>query len=69
MIPQKTMVKVAENGNFSDELLINAGNVLIIRKVIPGSGLYNLYLQAVTGLAIPQGGMPSGGVPPIGLTS
>ena len=63
MIPQKTLAKVAENDSFSDEVLIKEDNILIIKFLTKGKGLYNLYLQASTGLSIPSGGTTDGGTP------
>lgn len=75
IIPQKTLIKVAENGAFLDEVLVKETNILLIKTLVAGSGLYNLFLQATTGLPTPGGGNTPGtpGIPPamggIGLSS
>ena len=71
IVPEQTLVKVSRNNNFYDEILVKVDNVLMIRKLVPGSGIYNVYLHTVTGLAIPGsggGGVPGSG-PPMGMTS
>lgn len=70
IIPQKTLIRVAENGTFLDEVLVKETNVLLIKTLVKGSGLYNIFLQATTEL---PGGGNTPGIPPamggIGLSS
>jgi len=51
--PQRTIMPVDDKGNFGGMILVAKGKVLLIKSIIEGSGVYNIYKQAVTGIVMP----------------
>ena len=54
--PQKTLIPAEDQGNFTDEILIKEDEVLFIKEIQVGGGVFNIYKTVVTGLVMPPKG-------------